>query len=117
MAVGRRDARRAGVDQQERALDARESQLDARDYRQVERKDEVDNVLSQAAQRDEVAEARDVAAGKRDMAANLHAWLHDLDDRPDAEARQDALDDRLHSAGDRESSAVDRSVLAEADGD
>jgi hypothetical protein len=31
----------------------------------------------------------------------------------DAEARQEALDDRMHSAGDRVSSATDRFILVD----
>ena len=110
-----RAKRQASADARERALDDRESRLVAEASSQAERRDEVEHVMAKAVLRDEIAEARDLAASKRDMAANLHAWLHDVDDRPAAEARQDALDDRLHSAGDRKSSALDRSILADQD--
>ena len=49
------------------------------------------------------------------MAANWQAWLNGDKGRADAEARQEALDDRLHSAEDRTSSSLDRSILAEDD--
>ena len=72
-------------------------------------------MLAEAAQRDEAADARDWPAAKRDMAANWQAWLNGGKGRADAEARQEALDDRLHSAEDRTSSSEDRSILAEDD--
>jgi hypothetical protein len=49
------------------------------------------------------------------MAANMQAWMTGDERREDIDARQDALDDRLHSKGDRASSAIDRSVLADID--
>lgn len=106
---------RASVDERERALDARERRLTAQEGRQLERKNAVEAVLTKAALRDAVTDARDVAAAKRDMAANAHAWLHDEQDRRGADARLEASDDRLHSRGDREASAVDRTVLADND--
>lgn len=109
------EQRLRSLDEREHAVAERESQVEAHEGRQVRRKDEVDNVMVKAAQRDEVAHIRDAAAGKRDMAANLRAWLQGLQDQPEAEARQEAFDDRLHSAGDRKSSAVDRSILADDD--
>ena len=114
----------ASADDRERALDVRESTLRAQELRQVERADEVEQVLLKAARRDEVADARDEAAAKRDMTADStvdrrrphhlrHAWPHMGQSLPDAEARQEALDDRLHSRSDRKASAVDRAVLAD----
>ena len=108
---------RSEVDARERDLAQREARVEAEETRRAERQKDVDAILSDAARRDERAAARDVAAGNRDMAANMQAWLHDDEDRADAEARQEALDDRLHSAADRESSAADRSALAEKDDD
>ena len=108
-----RQRRHASVDERERALDVRESKLRAQELRQVERRDEVENLLVKAAQRDEVTDARDVAAAERDRAANAHGWLHTVKDRHSADARREALDDRLHSQGDRKASAVDRAILAD----
>jgi hypothetical protein len=102
-------------DERERALDAREDALDAREARRADRRDEVDNVLAKGTQRDQVADARDWDAARRDMAANMQAWMTGDERREDIDARQDALDDRLHSKGDRASSAIDRSVLADID--
>jgi hypothetical protein len=102
-----------GGNERERALDARENELDAREAQQAGRQAEVDNVLSKAAQRDRVADARDWHASQRDSAANMEAWSSGKQRPDDATTRQDALDDRLYSKGDRASSAIDRSVLAD----
>ena len=67
--------------------------------------DDVETVLTKAAQGDAVAASRDSTSGKRDMAANMQARLSGDEFRADAEARQEALDDRLHSASDRTESA------------
>ena len=103
---------REHFDARERTLDAREARVKDQEARRAERSDEVDNVLSQAVRRDEKASARDWAAAQRDMAANLEAWVTGDQNRDDAETRQAALDDRLHSATDRDASVVDRSTLA-----
>jgi len=103
----------ASVDERERALDVRESTLQEQELRQMERRDEVENLLVKAAQRDEVTAARDAAATERDREADLHARLHNIEDRPSADARREALDDRMHSHGDRTASAVDRAMLAD----
>jgi hypothetical protein len=107
------EQRHASTDERERALDVRESRLRAQESRQIQRKDEVEHVLMQAAQRDQVTDARDEAADKRDVAAIARARPNLLQDGPDADARREALDDRLHSRGDRRSSAVDRAMLAD----
>ena len=61
---------------------------------------------------DQVAAARDMDAGRRHMAANVHARLTGDEHPEEFMARQAALDDRLHAKGDQDSSAIDRSVLA-----
>jgi len=64
----------------------RESNLRAQELRQMERRDEVENLLMKAAQRDKVTDARDAAATERDRAANLHASRYNVEDRPSADA-------------------------------
>jgi hypothetical protein len=103
------------ADEREHALDAHEFQIRAQEARQIKRKQEVENVLARAAQREKGADARDCEATRRDMAANWQAWLNGDKGRADAEARQEALDDRLHSAEDRTSSSVERSIPADDD--
>ena len=73
---------------------------------------DVEKVLTKAARRDAVAASRDSTAGKRDMAANMTAWLTNDEGGADAEARREALGDRLHSASDRAESATDLDALA-----
>ena len=106
------ERRLRSADEREQALDERECEIAARESQRVWLADDVESVLTKAAQRDAVAASRDSAAGKRDMAANMHAWLNGDEDRSDAEARQEALDDRLQSAGDRAHSATDLDALA-----
>lgn len=114
--VDKHDPRSAQRDnKRERALDAREDRLEAREARQADRRDEVDNVLARGTHRDGVADARDTDASRRDMASNTKAWSTGDERLDDAEARQEALDDRLHSRGHRASSGVDRAVLANID--
>jgi hypothetical protein len=103
------------ADERHQALNVRESRLEAQESRQSERRDDVKDVLAQAAHRDEVADARDRAAAKRDMAANMQAWLNGNEGHAHAEARQEASGDRVHSKEDRTSSAVDRALLADDD--
>ena len=107
-------------DQREQAADARESALDAREYQVMAREDaeseranRVQEILTAADTRDEQAEARDGVSVKRDMAANLDAWLNDTDNEEAVEARRLAWDDRTHSRRDRTASADDRDHLAE----
>lgn len=107
------DQRLRSADEREQALDDRECEIAARESQRAWLVDDVEGVLTKAAQRDAVAASRDSAASKRDMAANMHAWLNRDEGRGDAEARQEALDDRLHSAGDRTASATDLEALAE----
>jgi hypothetical protein len=49
------------------------------------------------------------------MAANLEAWATRTERREDLEARQAALNDRVHSKEDRTSSAMDRYALTDKD--
>ena len=107
------EQRLRSADEREEALDERECQLEARESQRTWLVDDVENVLTKAAQRDAVAAARDSSASKRDMAANMHPWLNPNADSADAQARQEALDDRLHSADDRTESASAHEALAQ----
>ncbi len=100
------------IEQRERAVAQREARVDAKEARHAERKQEVMDVLSSANRRDDEADARDWAAGKRDMKANMHAWMSGDLNHAEAAARKEALDDRASSAADRDSSSTDRAVLA-----
>jgi hypothetical protein len=104
------------TDERERVLEQREARVEAFELNRAEHEVTVARVRCDADDRDDEAAARDFAAGKRDMAANMRAWLNDDPNQGEAEARGEALDDRLHSAADRKSAAEDRSVLAEDDG-
>ena len=107
------EQQQASADERERALDRRESKLSAWESRYFQLKNEVENLLAKAAQQDEVADARDSPTGWCDMTANLDAWLGSVEDRADAEARQDALNGQLLCQADRTSSALDRAPLAD----
>jgi hypothetical protein len=67
-----------------------------------------------ADQRDRQADADDYAADKRDMAANLDAWLHDEDKAGAAHGQREAAGrDRANARADRNAAASTRSELAE----
>ena len=106
------EQRLRSVDEREEALDERECEIAARESQRTWLVDDVETVLTKAAQRDAQAASRDSAASKRDMTANMQAWLSGDEGRTDAEARQEALDDRLHSATDRAESTTDLEALA-----
>jgi hypothetical protein len=98
----------ASGDERERALDVRESRLDAREDEGSDRRDAIREVLANAAQRDDAATVRDLSAARRDIAANNE----DETGCEHGHARGAARGDRLYSRVDRDSSAIDRSVLA-----
>ena len=104
------------TDERERVLEEREARVDAFEAHRAEHEAAVARVRCDADDRDDEAAARDWAASKRDMAANMRAWLSDDPNEAEAEARGEALNDRLHSAADRTLSATDRSVLTEDGG-
>jgi len=105
------EQQQASADERERELDLRESKLRTWESRLVQLKSEVEDLLAKAAQRDDGVDARDSAAGWRDMPAKLDAWLDSVEDRADAEVRQDALGDRMHAQAERRSLALDRATL------
>jgi len=120
LSEGQGKSAKSGIDERERVLEQREARIDAFESRRADHEAAVARVRCDADDRDDEAAARDWAASKRDMAANMQAWLSDDPNQGEAEARGEALDDRLHAAADRKSAAVDRSVLAdddEVDGD
>ena len=102
----------SSVEEREQAVARREARLDAQESRHAERKEEVMDVLSKADKRDDAADARDWASSKRDMAANMRAWMSDEPNYAEAEAREEALGDRVRASEDRDSSSTDRAVLA-----
>jgi hypothetical protein len=54
-----------------------------------------------------------MVSSKRDMAANLDAWMHMTDDDEGHEARKSAYGDRAHSRRDRIACADDRDQFAD----
>jgi hypothetical protein len=107
-------AKDSNSDEPELTLDQREAPLKAQVPRH-EREKRTARILSDGYMRDNEAAARDWMASKRDMAANMEAWLTGVTDHAAAQARQEAWDDRKASAADRKASAEDRSVLAEGE--
>ena len=75
----------------------------------------VDKILTDADQRDSVANVRDSAANRRDVEANLDALLKEEPDQEGFEARAYAKKDRTDSRHDRTASAEDRTELAADD--
>lgn len=75
----------------------------------------VDEIMTDADQRDSVANVRDSAANRRDVEANLDALLKEEPDEEGFEARAYARKDRTNSRHDRSASADDRTELAAED--
>ena len=105
--------READADERERIADARDYLADAREEGNANREIEVDAILAAAEARDDQATLRDTEADKRDMAANLDAFLSDVDDAQEYHARSLAKRDRMSSRGDRIASGTDRAKLAD----
>lgn len=72
---------------------------------------DVDAILAAAEDRDRFAQARDTAANKRDMTANLDAFLAEGGDEKEFEQRSLAQHDRSAARNDRINSAADRDAL------
>jgi uncharacterized protein (DUF3084 family) len=106
--------------ERERAVEQREDEAAARE-RHVERREdaiagrwhEVATILDEADDRDTKAEARDLAATRRDVDANLNAFVNDVDDDEAFNARNLAKNDRAQSRLDRLDSKEDRTHLAD----
>jgi hypothetical protein len=109
------DDREKMLDQRERLLDSHEVRVGARDAYRAERQDRDQGILADARQRDNQAEARDVAADERDRSTSQHSFLHDHEYDAALKARRSSALDRMDSQTDRTSAATDRSRLTEDD--
>ena len=83
--------------------------------RHVDREQQTQDILDDADERDQRADARDSVADDRDRAASLQSFLHDDDGSSGLKARRAAGMDRLDSKADRASAADDRSKLSGSD--
>ena len=81
-----------------------------------EREEKTRRIKSDADDRDQLADARDTRAARRDMDSNLESWVKQ-DDPSGAhhDTREAAARDRKASKADRTSAAEDRTELAEHD--
>jgi hypothetical protein len=95
--------------------EAREAELNRREAALAARVELAEAILAAAAERDDDAEHRDVAASTRDREADLVAFVaKDGDSYGDnASARRNAAMDRMHAKDDRSSAAEDREALTE----
>jgi hypothetical protein len=71
----------------------------------------IEEILTAAELRDEQADVRDSEAYRRDMAANLDAFVRRVDDDEAYQARSQAAKDRAHARADRVASKLDRHLL------
>ena len=108
------EAPQQAVGQPEDTAAARERHVDARDDAMSGREREVTTILDEADARDGRAEARDLAATRRDVDANLNAFVNDVDDDEAFNARNLAKNDRAQSRLDRLDAKEDRTHLADA---
>jgi hypothetical protein len=91
---GQGKSEKSDIDERERVLEEREARVNAFESRRAEHEATVARVRCDADDRDDEAAARDWAASKRAMAANMRAWLNDEPNQAEAEARGYALNDR-----------------------
>ena len=99
------------TDERQSILDAGKAQEQARESDRAPRQLETDKILVDADQRDDAAAARDVASDKREMVADLKAFLDSNEPYVGLDQRRAAALDRSHAKGDREASAQDRAEL------
>ena len=71
----------------------------------------IEEILNAAELRDKQADVRDSEAYRRDMAANLDAFVRRVDDDEAYQARSQAAKDRAHARADRVASKLDRHLL------
>jgi hypothetical protein len=71
----------------------------------------IEEILSAAELRDKQADVRDSEAYRRDMAANLDAFVRSIDDDDAYRARSRAAKDRAQARADRVASKLDRHLL------
>lgn len=107
------EEREQAADRREDAAAARERHVDRRVDAIAGREREVATILDEADERDTKAEARDLAATRRDVDANLNAFVNDVDDDEAFHARNLAKNDRAQSRLDRLDSKEDRTHLAD----
>jgi hypothetical protein len=84
---------------------------DAERDQTTDERDRVEEILRAAEQRDDQADARDSEAYRRDMATNLEAFVHRVDDDEAYQARSLAAKDRARARADRVASKLDRHLL------
>jgi hypothetical protein len=107
------DRRDAAADRRDSVADARDVLADDRDQLSQEREIDIETIFAAADLRDAQADARDFAAEQRDMAANLDAFVRNVDDADAFDARESARRDRLRSKADRVASELDRYLLTD----
>jgi hypothetical protein len=71
----------------------------------------IEEILAAAELRDKHADVRDSEAYRRDMAANLDAFVRRIDDDEAYRARSQAAKDRARARADRVASKLDRHLL------
>jgi hypothetical protein len=71
----------------------------------------MEEILTAAELRDKQADVRDSEAYRRDMAANLYAFVRRVDDDEAYRARSQAAKDRAQARADRVASKLDRHLL------
>jgi hypothetical protein len=86
---------------------------DARESTGSDRQMYIDAIFAAAALRDDRAAIRDFEADQRDTAANLDAFINDVDDADAFRARLLAKADREQAKADRVAAEVDRYVLSD----
>jgi hypothetical protein len=107
------DSREAAADERDRIADERDYLADERDDACTDREVDIESIFAAAEVRDDRADARDMSADQRDMAANLDAFIREVDDTAAFKAREFARRDRLRSKADRVSSELDRYLLTD----
>jgi hypothetical protein len=105
--------RRTAADERDRIADERDVVADAREAAWGDRERQLDAIFAAAALRDDWASIRDFQADRRDRAANLNAFINDVDDDPAFQTRELAKADRLSARADRIAAEVDRYVLSD----
>ena len=99
------------TDERQSVLDPAKAQEQAPESDRARRQSETDKILVDADQRDDAATARDVASDKRELVADLKAFLDPTEPYGGLDQRRAAVLDRSHAKGDREASAQDRAEL------
>jgi hypothetical protein len=104
----------AGTERQgegDAAADGGDRAARARATEATESERRIEEILTAAEIRDKQADARDSEAYRRDMAANLDAFIRRIDDDDAYRARSQAAKDRAQARADRVASKLDRHLL------